>query len=178
MEFNKLISEKLRPLLIENGFKLTEESKHIVNYKSGSLVVAMVHNPRENSNTLWIGRDGFQEVEIDNQVMKEFFNSDLKISNLPQETFVNNVFLFFVGDGEGLIKGDESDVISLEKFSERRSSEYTESLINKQFLEAANKAWKEGNYADVIRHLKKVDEESLPTSFKQKYKIAQKRLSN
>lgn len=142
MEFNKLISEKLRPLLIENGFKLTEESKHIVNYKSGSLVVAMVHNPRENSNTLWIGRDGFQEVEIDNQVMKEFFNSDLKISNLPQETFVNNVFLFFVGDGEGLIKGDESDVISLEKFSERRSSEYTESLINKQFWRQLTKRGK------------------------------------
>ena len=78
MEFNKLISEKLYPLFIQNGFKLTEESKYIVKYRSGSLVMAMVHNPSENSNTLWIGRDGFQEVEIDNQVMKEFFNSDLK----------------------------------------------------------------------------------------------------
>ena len=47
MEFNKLISKKLHPLLIENGFKLTERSKHIINYELDSLAVVMVHNPRE-----------------------------------------------------------------------------------------------------------------------------------
>ncbi|WP_209404959.1 hypothetical protein [Pseudozobellia sp. WGM2] len=178
MEFHKLISEKLSPLFEEYGFKLTGKSNYTVNYKAGNLVIEIVHNPRENSNTLWFGRDGFQEVEIDNQVMKEFFKSDLKLSNLPQETFVNNVFLFFVGDGIGLLSGNESDVISLEKFNKKRSDEFTENLINKKFLDAANKAWKEGNYFDVVRHLQKVNEESLTTSLKQKYKIAQKRLSN
>ena len=176
MEFNKLISEKLHPLFTDNGFKLTEQSKHSVDYKSGSLVIAMFHNQFDNSYTLWIGRDCFQSVEIDNEVMTGFFNSDLKFCNLPRETFVNNVFLFFTGEGESLIKGNESDFISLEKFSDRRSDEYEESQLNEQYLEAANIAWKEGNYTDVIRYLKKINEESLPNSFKLKYKIAQKRI--
>ncbi len=176
MEFKKLILEKLNPLFIKFGFRLIEKSKEIVKYELDNLIITIVHNPRENSNTLWVGKEGFKEVEVDDQVMKEFFNSDLKLSNLPQETFVNNVLLFFLGDGKGVIKGNESDIISLEKFNKKRSKEYTESLLNKQFLEAANKAWREGNYADVIKYLKRVNEKSLTTSFKQKYKISQQRL--
>lgn len=178
MEFNQLISEKLHSLLIDHGLEMTEQSKNIVKYESQELVIALSHNPRENSNTLWVGRKHFNEVEIDNQVMREHFNSDLKLSNLPQETFVNNVFLFFMGDGEKLLEENERALVSLEKFNEQRSSEYTANLVEQQNLKAANKAWKDGNYSDVIKYLEKVNKANLPASFKQKYKIAQQKLSN
>jgi len=178
MGFNQLISEKLHFLFINHGLEITEQSKNIVKYESKELVIGLSHNPRENSNTLWVGRKHFNEVEIDNQVMREHFNSDLKLSNLQQETFVNNVFLFFTGDGEKLLVGNERALVSLENFNEQRSSDYTTNLVEQQNLEAANKAWKDGNYSDVIKYLEKVNKANLPASFKQKYKIAQQKLSN
>ena len=178
MEFNQLISERLHSLFIDHGLEITEQSKNIVRYESRELVVGLSHNPRENSNTLWVGRKHFNEVEIDNQVMREHFNSDLKLSNLPQEAFANNVFLFFMGDGEKLLEGNEWALVSLEGFNEKRNSEYTAALVEQQNLEAADKAWKDGNYLDVIKYLEKVNKDDLPASFKQKYKIAQQKLSN
>lgn len=177
MEFNQLISEKLHSLFIDHRLEMTEQSKNIVKYESQELVIGLSHNPRENSNTLWVGRKHFNEVEIDNQIMREHFNSDLKLSNLPQETFINNVFLFFMGDGEKLLEGNERALVSLEKFNKQRSSDYTVNLVEQQNLEAANKAWKDGNYLDVIKYLEKVNKANLPASFKQKYKIAQQKLS-
>ena len=178
MEFNQLISAKLHSLFTEHGLEITEQSKNIVRYQSAVLHISLVHNPRENSNILWVGRKNFNDVEIDNQVMREHFNSDLKLGNLSQETFINNVFLFFMGDGERLLEGDELALISLDKFNEQRSSEYTANLVEKQNLDAANKAWKEGNYLDVIKYLEKINKDDLPESLKQKYKIAQQKLKN
>jgi hypothetical protein len=176
MEFNQLISAKLHSLFTEHGLKITEQSRNIVRYESAVLHISLVHDPRENSNILWVGRKSFNDVEIDNQVMQAHFNSDLKLSNLPQETFVNNVFLFFMSDGEKLLEVNERALISLEKFNEQRSHEYTANLVEKQNLEAANKAWTNGNYSEVIKCLEKINIDDLPESFRQKYKIARQRL--
>lgn len=176
MEFNKLISQKLQSLFKEHGLKITEQSKYIMRYESNELVISLSHNSRENSNTLWVGGKNFNEVEIDNQIMQEHFSSDLKLSNLPQEIFVNNVFLFFMGDGEKLLEGNERALVSLDKFNEQRSQKYTANLVEKQNLEEANKAWKDGNFSDVIKYLETINTDDLPESFKQKYKIALRKL--
>lgn len=178
MELNQIISAKLHSLFTEHGLEITEKLKDIMRYESAVLHISLVHNPRENSNNLWVGRKHFNAVEINNQVMYEYFNSDLKLSNLPKEAFVNNVFLFFIGEGERLLEGNESALVGLEKFNEQRSLEYTANLVEKQNLEAANKAWKDGNYSDVIKYLEKINKDELPESFKHKYKIAQQRLGN
>lgn len=178
MEFNQLISIKLHSLFTEHGMEIREQSKNIVRYESAVLHISLVHNPRENSNNLWVGRKYFNVVEINNQVMQEYFNSDLKFSNLPQENYVNNVFLFFIGEGERLLEGNERALIGLERFNEQRSLEYTVNLVEKQNLEAANKAWKDGNYSDVVKYLDKINKDDLPGSLKQKYKIAQQRLNS
>ncbi len=178
MEFNQLISEKLDSLFIDHGLEMTEQSKNIVTYESQELVIGLSHNPRENSNTLWVGRRHFNEVEINNQVMREYFNSGLKISNLPQETFLNNVFLFFLGDGEKLLEGNGLALVNLERFNEQRSLEYTANLLDQQNLEAANKAWKDGNYSDVVKYLEKVNKANLTAYHKKKYKIAKQKLAS
>lgn len=179
MEFNQLISKKLHSLFTEHGLEITEQSKNIVKYESAILHVSLVHNPRENSNTFWLGLKHSNDfIEMDNQVIKKFFGSNLQLNNLPQETFVNNVFLFFISEGEEILQGNKSLLIDLENFNQARSEMYTTNLIDKQNLEAANKAWKDKNYSDVINYLEKVKKANLPASFKQKYKIAQQKLSN
>jgi hypothetical protein len=178
MEFNQLILEKLHSLFIDHGLEMTEQSKYIAKYESQELVIGLSHNTRENSNALWVGRKSHSEVEIDNQVMREHFNSDLKLGNVSLEVFVNTVFLFFIGDGEKLLEGNEHALVSLENFNQQRSSEFTANLMERQNIEAANKAWKDGNYSDVVKYLKKVNKANLPASFRQKYKIAQQRLSH
>lgn len=173
MEWKKLISEKLHPLFIEYGFELMEESKNVLKYGLDTLIISLVYNQQEHSKTLWVGRDGFQRVEIDNQVMKEFFNSDL-----IQEGFVDSLSVFFLNEGHDILKGNVGGVIELEKFNDKRSAIYTARLLEKQSLEAANRAWKAGEYSDVVKYLKMVNEENLSASLKQKYKIALNRLSS
>ena len=75
-----------------------------------------------------------------------------------------------------MLENDDHLLIALEKFNKQRCSEYTKSLAEQQNLEAANKAWKDGNYPDVIKYLKMIDKVNLSVSFMQKYKIAQQRL--
>lgn len=176
MEFNTLIIRKLNSLFIDHGIKRTEEWKNMVKYESDQLIVLLSHNPRENSNTLFVGRKG-NEVEMDNQVMREHFNSDLNLENLSLETFVNNVYQFFTGDGKKLLEGSERALVSLEDFNLQRSSEYTTNLVEQQIFEAANKAWKKENYSDVIKFLDKVNKANLPSPFMKKYKIAQQKLN-
>lgn len=179
MNFNKLISEKLHSLFTEHGLEVTEQLRNIVRYESKRLHVSLAYNERENSNNFWLGSKLSNDfVEMDDQVMKGFFNSGLKLKNLSQENFVNNVFKFFTNEGKEILLGSKSQLNELENFDQSRSELYTSKLIEERSLEAANKGWKEGNYLDVIKHLKSVNEENLPASYKQKYKIAQKRLSN
>jgi hypothetical protein len=162
-------------LFIEHGLKVTEQSKYIVRYESNDLIISLIHNPREHSNTLWIGRKNFNEVEIDNQIMRDYFSSDLKLGNLPQGAFVKNVFLFFMGDGKKLLERSEHAFICLEKLTDKGAKEYTTKLVEKQNLEAANKAWTDGNYSDVVKYLENINKDDLPRSFRKKYKIAQQR---
>ena len=176
MVFNQIVSEKLYSLFTEDGLNMIEESKNMVKYESDQLIVLLSHNPRENSNALFVGRKG-NEVEMDNQVMREHFNSDINLENLSLETFVNNVYQFFIGEGKKLLEGSERALVGLEDFNLQRSLEYTTHLVEQQIFEAANKAWKKENYSDVIKFLDKVNKANLPSPFMKKYKIAQQKLN-
>ena len=178
MKINHLITEKLHSLFTTYGLKLTEQLSSNIKYESDDLIVGLTYNSRESSNTLWVRRRQSQEVEIDNQVLLEHFNSDLKLSNLPKTTFLNNVFLFFMSDGEKLLKESEAAMISLEKFNEQRSTEYTLNLIERQYLEAAKTAWDDGNYSDFLKYSNKLDKDNLPPSFRKKYKISKQRIKD
>ena len=96
MDFNKLISEKLHSLFTEYGLEVTEQLRNIIRYESKILHISLAHNERGNSNNFWLSSKLSNDfVEMDDQVMKDFFDSDLKLKNLSQENFVNNIFKFF-----------------------------------------------------------------------------------
>lgn len=179
MEFNKLILEKLHPIFREYGLKIKKQLDGVLQYESEVLHISLAHNDIENSNSLWLGsKISGNFVEMNNQVMKEFFNIDLQLDNLSQEDFVNNIFLFFTNEGKVVLRGNESQLLKLEEFDQERSDLYTARLIEKQALEAANEAWKNGNYIEVIKYLEQINEANLSAPQKMKYKLAKRKLAN
>jgi hypothetical protein len=179
MEFNRLVIEKLDLMFVKEGFVLDEQSKDVIKYGSEKLIISLAHNVRENSNILWVGRkhlDNF--IEIDDYIMDNFFHSNLKINNLLQGVFVENVFLFFSEEGESLLKGDEQEIRKIEIFDNIRSEEYTSRLVDDQNIGMAMEAWKDKKYADVIKYLDKISNNTLSKSLKMKYEISQKKLGS
>ncbi len=176
MLFNQEIINKIQAILKEYSLLLQRQSEFQMEFSSQEIVIVLSHNPREKSNVLWVKGKHTHEIEIDNQVMSDVFNSNIKISNLPIEVFLNNVYLFFKERGHELLSAKESFISKLTNYSERRSSEYTENLIDKQNIEAAERAWKTQDYRKVISYLEKVNEIALTNSLKQKYKIAKNKI--
>lgn len=135
-----------------------------------------MHNPLENSNVLRVGSKDSIDNEIGDEVIVGQFNCHLPLSNLPQDVFVANVHIFFSDVGRELLKGNEKALSDLEKFTRKISAEYTSELEKKQSLDAAADAWNRGNYAEMIKYLENVSSDDFPESFKQKIRIALKRL--
>lgn len=176
MNFNQLISNKLSPLLTKHGLIITQQSDYTTKFESEELAITLSHSTREGSNTLWIDSKKPQKsIEIDDQAMKAFFHSDLKLNGLTKENFINNVLLFFGREGKELLKANSISLINLGNYDEQRSEKFTSNVVHKQYLKAANKAWENKNYSDFIRYIDKVGKNNLDASFKQKYKIAQQK---
>lgn len=142
------------------------------------MVLIFVHNQIENSNTFWIGKDDkkIDKVEIDNKILKAFFNSDLKLSQVPTNIFVNNLILFFENEGKPLLTGNLNMINELEEFDLKRNSIYTQHLLEQQILGTANGTWDKGDYEEFVNLMGQVDMDKLPSSFKLKYKIANQKL--
>ena len=177
MEFNLVILEKLGTFLALQGLQVVEESKNIVKYENERYFIKFVYNARENSYSLCVGGKCFNEIEIDNQLMREYYKSDLKLGQLKLDNFVSNVVLFFVSYGKKLLDADDNAIVDLERYYKQRSSRYTTMLIEEQNLVAANKAWENKNYLDVIKFAENIDKRNMPKSLKMKYDIARKRIS-
>jgi uncharacterized membrane protein YukC len=58
------------------------------------------------------------------------------------------------------------------------SEDYTSNLVERQHLDAADEAWRNENYVDVLKNLDKVEEKKLSKSYMKKYQIAKKKTSN
>jgi hypothetical protein len=178
MEFSQLILEQLSLVIRKYNLQVVEQRKEYIQFESEHLTIILSHNPLENSNTLWIGKitDKRYAVEIDNKILKLFFNSDLKLSQVPFEVFVKNLVLFFENEGKPLLIGDINTISKLEEFDLERSRIYTQEILDKQNLIAINKAWDKGNYREFIKLLDQVDKDKLPSSYQLKYKIAHRKV--
>lgn len=172
MTFNQLVSYKLRPIFQRGNLQITESSKNYIKFKSDNVVITLNHNERDNSNAFYVGSNEDFLYPIDEYLLKSVFKSNLKINQVTQEMFVNNLAVFFEGEGEPLLAGNNYTLEAIENFISKEGEEYTTQLVNKQNLNAANKAWEEGNYKDFIKYLNKIDTQKLPASYKLKYKKA------
>jgi hypothetical protein len=180
VEFNQVIIQKLDSLFAEYGLEVTEQSNSFIKYKSQKLVVTLIHNHRENLSNFWIGKDDKSQLLIDGNIIKKFFTYDLEnIYIIPEKTvhdFAKNAFVFFNGEGKKMLEGDDSLFFNIKKFIDEANSEYTVHLVERHHIEAANNAWRNGNYSEVINHLGKVNESGLTASLRKKLKMARKKV--
>ena len=176
MEFNKIVTDRFEPIFHKNNLRVIEQFNNYVKIESDDIVIIISHNERENSNSFYIGIKDSSLYPIDENVLKGIFNSALKINYVTPYVFVNNLALFLEGEGSSLIDGNKDTLRTVEKYIQNKSNEYTAELVNKQNLDAANKAWEDGNYKDFIMYLNKTDKQKLPSSYKLKYKMAQQKL--
>lgn len=176
MEFNQLVLNRLGLIFQKHNLHVIEQFKNHVKLKSDSVIITLNHDERENSNAFYVGGNEDFLYPVDEYVLKSAFNSDLKINNVTQEMFINNLAIFFEGEGKPLIAGNIYALEAVEKYVYKEGEVYTTQLVDKQNLDAANKAWEEGNYKDFIKYLDKTDRQKLPASYKLKYKMAHQKL--
>jgi len=175
MEFNKLVIERF-DLIFQKNVHVVEQFRNYVKIKMGNLVITVSRDEREASNSIYIGSKESSLYPLNENVLRGVFNSALKIDYVTPEAFVNNLVAFFAAEGNALIAGNTDALKKVEKYVDKVSNEYTTELIDKQNLDAANKAWEEGNYKDFINYLDKTDRQRLPSSYELKYKIAHQKL--
>ncbi|MTK53331.1 hypothetical protein [Paludibacter sp.] len=176
MEFNKIVIDRFKQIFHKNDLRIIEQFSNYVKIESDDIVLIVSHDKRENSNSFYIGKKNSSLYPIDENILRTVFNSALKIDHVTPNVFVNNLALFLDGEGYPLIIGDISILDAVEKYILNKSNKYTAELRNNQNLDAANKAWKEGDYESFIKHIDTTDRQKLPSSYELKYKMAQQKL--
>jgi hypothetical protein len=91
-------------------------------------------------------------------------------------SFAEKFISFLQNEGNAILQNDLAKIDEIEAFRIMAANEYTTAIINKQNLEAADKAWNENNYRDFINHTNKVAEDALPKSYGLKRKIALRKI--
>jgi len=178
MNFNQIVLEKLEPLFLKYDLNIVEQRDDYLKFESSYLSIAVTHNKLEKSNTIWLSRNKKTTniVEMDDTILRDFFGSALKISQVPMNTFVDNLASFFENEGKLLLIGDAEKMKELEQFSLKRSRAYTDELLARQHLSAADKAWKNEDYLEFVNLINQVNERYMLPSYKSKYAIAKKRV--
>ncbi len=176
-EFNSLVLNHLAPLFNSHGLLVIRELQDQLTFRSERVVIKLVHNKLENSNALYAAKDTSFLYPIDEKLVKTIFNTDVKIDFVLPEVFVKNLVIFFENEGRILLEGNDTILKAIEEYIHATSKRYTNELVNKQNLEAADKAWKESDYSTFIQYIQQTDKEYLSPAYELKYKMAVDKLS-
>jgi hypothetical protein len=166
----------LKTIIVEynNG---TQVYGPTITFKSEQVIVKIVHNTLENSNALYAAKDARFLFPVDEKLIKTVFGAKVKIDFVPPVTFVNNLTDFFTHEGRSLLTGDNNVLKAIEEYVYAISKRYTDELVNKQHLDAADKAWKEGDYSTFVHYLDKTNRAELSSAYALKYKMALDKLN-
>lgn len=178
MNFNETIINKLNSILSAHCFVLTEQYEGSVKYENNGFYISFSHNPRDQENIMWIGRAKGFPIEISDVVLKDFFKSEINFGYKSHNDFTSSIYEFFNNEGLNILKTNQLDYLELENFIKHRSKEYTSNLAMQQRLNAAAKAWEKEDFISVLEILDDIGYDSLPLSYKRKYKVAKKKISN
>lgn len=170
MEFNKIIKDILLHTFLENGFVIYEEFENTIRLKSNLIEINMFFNKYERSNIIEIGKlDGFL-YPLNNTVIINLFNSDLKIEQVTSEIFAKNLAVIFEQpEGINILNGN---IERLEMIIKKISEDYTFDLILKGKLLSASQAWLKNDFKTFIEILEKIQNNKIPELYLLKYKYA------
>jgi hypothetical protein len=72
--------------------------------------------------------------------------------------------------------GNADKLKKLQDFSDKRSKEFTETIMHQQHLKGADFAWERKDYHLFIECIQKANQNILPASYMKKYKFALDRI--
>ena len=163
----------LTPFFIDNGFSVVENAKDYIRYTLDDLAIYISHDVRDNSIGVFISQRREHVAELTDDVLRGFFGEDSQLRN--DDTFAVDLIRFLSDRGKTLLKNDLISLNELKEFTGRKAKSYTDDLIMRQHLRAANDAWAIKDYAEVVKQLDKIPEGSLPPGYRNKYQFAIKK---
>ncbi len=175
LDFDKVI-ELITSFLKDYNFFVVENNKNYVKYESTKTSIAVGYDEREHYYFTIVGDKLNISIPLDVNNLTNVFQYDTeKFIKSPsfEEFFID----FFITNGKPILTGDRSILEALKKDRDKRAEEYTRQLLQRQNLDAADKAWLSNNYREFVRHLDLIDKSSLPKSYELKYSIAKKKLN-
>ncbi|HTF04557.1 MAG TPA: hypothetical protein VK826_11050 [Bacteroidia bacterium] len=175
MSFSKLVVDDLGPELQNLGFKLVIQKENYVRFDADQVSIILVHNSRENSNTLYIGEDQ-ETYAINDELLRTVFNTTVQLEVIPTEVFIKNIQIFLSNEGKRIATAPVETLKAIKNFVYEASRNYTDQLLYDQNLRAAGIAWEKKDYATFIDCLDKVDKAKLSKSYMIKYKMAVERV--
>jgi hypothetical protein len=172
MEFNRLVFQQLREIFEKNGLSVISEFKDYLKLKSDKIVISFSHNDLDNSNLFSVGKKDDVLYPINDDVLKNVFNTELRFENVTKEDFVSNLAFFLNDKGSLILSGNNSIFEKIVDRITETSEVYTKKILLCQLLDQANNDWKSGRYNEFVQKIDKIDTAEIPSAFKLKYKIA------
>lgn len=172
MKFNKIINENIRKILDHNGFILDEEYTGYLKFINGEIIIVLAYYDYDKTYSFNFGIKGFNVIEINNKILKNFFKTDILFENLAINDFYKSVELFLKENLEFLVFNYTTLYKTIEYESLSASHNYTRIIIDRQNKELLDKAWKDMKYNEFIKMVESNGLENYPNSYKLKYKIA------
>ena len=169
MNFEQVIAG-ISSTLEMGGFLITEHRINYAKFQSKLISLVISYSPLEYSYSVFAGRKEGEMNELTDKVYLNVFG--LNFQQVNRLTFAERFTYFLNNGGRPIVENDMAKVEELEAYCKRASKEYTDAIINRQNLEAADRAWSENNYRDFINHLNKVVVHALPKSYRLKKEIA------
>lgn len=179
IEFFNKVKDILEPTFDKYGFEIN----HIdysnrgkdVTFTSGELKISIFYDGYEYSYRADVSSNERSSTTLTNELLKDVFNSPVKIYPLGFEDFLNNIKLFFENEGISLLEKDSSVCKKIEEYRIIKSEEYAEQMHLKQSILNADKAWQKKDYSTFITLVDLIGKEKLLPSYSLKYDIAVKK---
>ncbi len=178
MKFIEKIIEPIESLLSKYNFFLKEKRKNFIEFESDFLSLSISYNEFEISLYIFISRiNSIYGIEIDNELVKVIFKSDLVLKNKSLESYIDYLVNLMQNDlFKQLLLNDLPILENIEVFNKERSKIYTNNLILRQNINNVDRLWNSGNYKFFIDEIDKISFNNLPASYKLKYNIALKKI--
>src|SRR5690606_7725452 len=110
--------------------EIVEEFKNVVRFQPSAIKVNLLFNDYDKSVFAEIGKKEKTLYPLNDNVIKELFNSSLSVDQVTPETFVKNIsILFETKEGSEMLKGNVEPYV---KYKLSEIDEYSTTLMQKQ----------------------------------------------
>lgn len=137
MEFNVIIKDKFTGLLESCGFKIVEDIKNVVTFKSSTVTIKFCFNPMAMEYVYFIS-SGNEETAFENMYVEGYLNIKeepvfgLITQDEKAELWANRKFNYFLANKDTLLTGDKTFYEGLKVYFEKVCADYNKKINTSQ----------------------------------------------